>query len=75
MTNQMSDIKEILQYINDNNNINIELPYSKKSINIKRYGIDSLNIINDIFDNDSNSEIVIDYLKYLFDIVSNSSHT
>lgn len=70
MTNQMSDIKEILQYINDNNNINIELPYSKKSINIKRYGIDSLNIINDIFDKDSNSEIAIDYLKYLFDIVS-----
>ena len=70
MTSQMSDIKDILQYISDNNKLTIDLPYSKKSIDIKRYSIDSLNVINDIFDKDNNSEIAIEYLKYLFDIVT-----
>ena len=70
MTDQMSDIKDILQYISENNKISINLPYSKNTVTVKRYSIDSLNIINDIFDKDSNVEIMIDYLKYLFDIVS-----
>lgn len=70
MTSQMSDIKDILQYISDNNKLTIDLPYSKRSIDIKRYSIDSLNVINDIFDKDNNSEIAIEYLKYLFDIVT-----
>lgn len=69
MTDQMSNLNDLLKYIEDNNKFSIDLPYSKKTIELERYSIDSLTAINDIFDKENNSEIVIEYLKYLFDVI------
>lgn len=69
MTDQMSNLNDLLKYIENNNKFSIELPYSKKTVELERYSIDSLTTINDIFDKENNSEIVIEYLKYLFEVI------
>ena len=71
MTEQTNNINDILQYISSNNVINITLPYSNKTKEIKRYSVNSLNVINEVFEKEKTSEIAIEYLKYLFKLADN----
>jgi hypothetical protein len=69
MTNQESSITEILSLIDKNNIIKVHLPVLNTEVEIKRYSVDSLNVINDIFEKETNSEIMFQYFNYLIELV------
>jgi hypothetical protein len=69
MINQTNSIKDILTIINQNNILRMQLPVHGTEIEVKRYSVDSLNIINEIVDMGTSSEIIYEYTKYLIDFV------
>lgn len=69
MSTQNISINELLKNIEGNNELNFTLPYSKRELKTKRFNVDSISKLNEIFVESSPYKIVLKYYDYLHKLV------